>query len=72
VDIAKDVADAGFVKVDEARAACFVQTQVEALAVEKRKDVVEEWVAIGELYRSPSAQYNDSWLEAFVLLHEAG
>ncbi len=49
---------------------CFVQSEVEALAVEEREDVVKEGIQIGELDVAAGGDDEDVWAELLVLLNQ--
>ena len=70
MDVAEDVRNAGLVKNHIARATRFIEAEIEALALKKRKHVVKEGIPIGKLHRRTDRHHQDMGLETLVLLNQ--
>jgi hypothetical protein len=70
VDVAEQVTDTHAVKSDGVRRACFVQAEIESLAIKQRKDVVKERVAVRKIDYGADVNDGQMRLEAFVLLND--
>src|SRR5580700_7240786 len=70
MNVAEDVRNAGLVKNNVARAASLVKPEIEALALKKRKHVVEKWILVGKLHRCTNRHHQNMGLETFVPLNQ--
>src|SRR5271157_2348946 len=68
MDVAEDVRNPLAIEVDGASRAGFVESKVEALAVEERKNIMEPGIAIGELHRGSLGDDQQVRFESLVLL----
>lgn len=68
MNVAEKEANAGSVKSRGIGRTPFVETEIEALAVEEREDVMKKWVLVGKLHRGAHLDDEDMGLEAFVAL----
>src|ERR1700730_388992 len=72
VDVAEQKADPNAIKVGGVGGAGFVETEVETLAVEKRKNIVEEGITIREIDDGACAHHEKMGLKALVFLNQLG
>ena len=71
VDIAEDVGDAFAIESHGAAGAGLVESQIKALAVEERKNVVKEGVSVGKFNACPCRHNEQVWMKLLVLLEQA-
>src|SRR5215472_738311 len=71
MNVAEDVGNSGLRETNLAHCTAFVQAEVKGLAVIDRKDVVEEWIVVGELDRRSHSDGQNMWSESLVFLHQA-
>src|SRR5258708_2626250 len=72
VNVAEDERDSRLVEFHKLRGATLIEPQVEALAVEQRKDIVEKGIPVGELDLAPRRDYQERRLETLILLYQLG
>src|SRR6266478_6474883 len=72
VNVAEDERNSRLVEFHKLRGAALIESQVKALAVEQRKDIVEKRILVGELDLAPRRDYQQRRLETLILLHQLG
>ena|ERR1700676_84351 len=72
MDVAEQKTYANAIEVGGVGGPGFVETEVETLAVEERKNIVEEGITIGEIDDGACAHHEKMGLKAFVFLNELG
>src|ERR1700694_1628916 len=70
MDVAEDVRNAGLVKNNVARRPGFIEPEIEALALKKRKHVVKKRIPVGKLHRCTNRYYQNVGLETLVSLNQ--
>lgn len=70
MNVAEDERNPRLVELYKARSAAFVETKVKALALEERKDVVEERIVVGELDFASDRNHDEAGVKFLVSLHE--
>src|SRR5258706_1722818 len=70
VYVAKDKRNARLVEFDKLSGATLVEPEIEALAVEQRKDIEEEGIVVGKLHLPARLDYQQRRLKTLVLLHQ--
>src|SRR5437667_11811824 len=70
MNITKDIGDSRFIKMYITRGASFVQSEIEALALEERKDVMKERIAMGQFHDGPNRSDQHMRLEPLILLQQ--
>src|ERR1700722_19754845 len=70
MDVAEDERNAGLVELHELRGATLIQSEIEAFAVEQRKDIVKKRIAVGKLDLPARRDHEQRRLETFISLHE--
>ena len=72
MNVAEDERNAGLVELHGLSAAALVESEIEAFAVEQRKDIVKKRIPVGKLDLPARRDHQQRRLETFVLLHQLG